>query len=270
MKFKHHNWLLGFFILLLLIPSWVSAYFSENSRQGFSAISAEMPSASSLGNTEQHKVLSRVLLKLMADSLFISKDPIGFNADSNLYRYCSNNPLSYTDPFGLFSLADPGMVAGNKVWQKVYGRVRALVQSHLKNPVFSKAGWSCESEITQDFKYDANSKPTIVFGTGIGMNNGIHMADTIKIDVKLLDKSRYQIIRNSKIYPITEDELAMILSNTVLHEMSHWKAGEATYSTKVQGDEFVNALNDNYLLKLLNFEKTDYYEIREETSITRW
>ncbi|MFZ2957252.1 MAG: hypothetical protein WA705_10215, partial [Candidatus Ozemobacteraceae bacterium] len=42
MKFKHHNWLFGFFILLLLIPSWVSAYFSENSRQGSAAISAEM------------------------------------------------------------------------------------------------------------------------------------------------------------------------------------------------------------------------------------
>ena len=33
---------------------------------------------------------------------FVSKDPIGFAADSNLYRYADNNPIKYTDPTGLF------------------------------------------------------------------------------------------------------------------------------------------------------------------------
>ncbi len=32
---------------------------------------------------------------------FISKDPIGFNGGNNLYGYVANNPLIYTDPFGL-------------------------------------------------------------------------------------------------------------------------------------------------------------------------
>ena len=32
---------------------------------------------------------------------WLSRDPVGFNAgDSNLYRYCSNDPLDYTDPTG--------------------------------------------------------------------------------------------------------------------------------------------------------------------------
>ncbi|PKK88536.1 MAG: hypothetical protein CVV64_18455, partial [Candidatus Wallbacteria bacterium HGW-Wallbacteria-1] len=33
---------------------------------------------------------------------FVSKDPIGFAADINLYRYVGNNPLIWVDPSGLF------------------------------------------------------------------------------------------------------------------------------------------------------------------------
>jgi RHS repeat-associated protein len=35
---------------------------------------------------------------------FLQADPIGFDGDAtNLYRYCGNNPLSYADPFGLWT-----------------------------------------------------------------------------------------------------------------------------------------------------------------------
>jgi len=32
---------------------------------------------------------------------FISKDPIGFSGGINLYSYTAENPINYTDPFGL-------------------------------------------------------------------------------------------------------------------------------------------------------------------------
>jgi RHS repeat-associated protein len=32
---------------------------------------------------------------------FIGRDPIGYGADINLYRYCGNNPVIYVDPKGL-------------------------------------------------------------------------------------------------------------------------------------------------------------------------
>ena len=201
---------------------------------------------------------------------FTSADPIGFDGGNNLYAYANLNPVLYTDPFGLFSLQDLGLVAGNAVWKKAYARVKALVSAHIQSNAFTSAGWCSEADILKDFKYDANSKPEIVFGTGIGLNNGFTMGDTLKINANLLDKNLFEIIKNSKLTPITEDELAMFLSNTILHEISHWKAGEATFDKKIQGDEFVDTLNDGNLLKLFKLDKTNYYEIRQENSITRY
>ena len=87
--------------VLVVITNPASAHFSENSRQGSPAISAEMQPASILGNPEQHQGLSLVLLELVLDSLFITKDKIGFRGGRNLFSYCRNNPAIYTDPFGL-------------------------------------------------------------------------------------------------------------------------------------------------------------------------
>jgi len=38
---------------------------------------------------------------------FMQTDPVGYGAGMNLYAYCGNNPLSYTDPSGLFSINIP-------------------------------------------------------------------------------------------------------------------------------------------------------------------
>jgi RHS repeat-associated protein len=35
---------------------------------------------------------------------FISQDPIGFAGGLNLYAYCSNDPINFTDPLGLFDV----------------------------------------------------------------------------------------------------------------------------------------------------------------------
>lgn len=44
---------------------------------------------------------------------FISKDPIGFaGGDVNLYRYVSNNPINFIDPWGLFWFRQPWQTPG--------------------------------------------------------------------------------------------------------------------------------------------------------------
>jgi len=91
------------FFLFLLTASGVFAAMVENSRQGLPAISVTSHPAFSLESSEQRQGLSRVLLELVSGGAFISKDPISFRGGHNLYRYADNNPMLFTDPFGLYS-----------------------------------------------------------------------------------------------------------------------------------------------------------------------
>lgn len=53
---------------------------------------------------------------------FISKDPIGFKKSINLFRYARNNPLIYTDPFGLLGISiqtNPWVDKYNR-WEKPF------------------------------------------------------------------------------------------------------------------------------------------------------
>jgi RHS repeat-associated protein len=53
---------------------------------------------------------------------FISQDPIGFAAGSNVYAYVQGNPLSYSDPFGLApSTPSPGQTCIDGVGLGCYG-----------------------------------------------------------------------------------------------------------------------------------------------------
>jgi RHS repeat-associated protein len=46
---------------------------------------------------------------------FISKDPKGIGGGLNLYAFCGNNPVNFTDPFGLI-MGDPSQVQGSLDW----------------------------------------------------------------------------------------------------------------------------------------------------------
>lgn len=88
---------------------------------------------------------------------FLTKDPIGFNGGSNLWAYAKQNPLRYTDPFGLtvdqlaFELrtAFRGDLACeieglylSKEYELVYQKVKAMV-----TPLY---GWRVERLLYDD------------------------------------------------------------------------------------------------------------------------
>ena len=64
---------------------------------------------------------------------FMSEDPMGFAAgDSNLYRYCGNNPINMTDPFGYSGDSggggSPGGWSGNSVSRGLWEGVVLLLK----------------------------------------------------------------------------------------------------------------------------------------------
>ena len=96
----------AFLVLLALVTGPAFALFSENSRQGGKPVSVTSHQVIEPPEPGLLPGLALALLELAADSLFSSKDPIGFQGGPNLYRYGDNNPLAFTDPYGLIAGVD--------------------------------------------------------------------------------------------------------------------------------------------------------------------
>ena len=162
--------LLGIFLFFALIGSNVFGMFSENSRQGSEpifSISGQgvvlLNPRSALG-FEGDEIKNCVSLNNFAKSVspylfagrrldtfsqtynhrnryynpqigrFSSSDPIGFDADTNLYRYANNNPLRFTDPTGKLAWAPPVIIGSGLLAFKYWYWYSSLDQEcwHIK------------------------------------------------------------------------------------------------------------------------------------------
>lgn len=108
--------LLSLLLLFLITASGVFAYSAAKSYPAKLAISVETAlkaidfaaendisiDSEFSANLRQSINFNRNRYYSPALGRFVSKDPIGFAADVNLYRYADNNPIKYTDPTGLF------------------------------------------------------------------------------------------------------------------------------------------------------------------------
>jgi RHS repeat-associated protein len=106
--------LLGLLLLFLITASGAFAFSAAKSHQGKPAVSVETAlKAINFASENDISIDSEFSINLRqtinfnrnryyspALGRFVSKDPIGFNGDINLYRYAANNPLIYTDPTG--------------------------------------------------------------------------------------------------------------------------------------------------------------------------
>jgi len=151
--------LLGLLLLFLITASGVFAFSAAKSHQAKPALSVETAlkaidfaaendisiDSEFSANLRQSINFNRNRYYSPALGRFISKDPIGFNGGMNLYGYVANNPLIYTDPFGLTKVteilaayfssstsarlwsmgADDEYTGKIRVWQAVQGAVYA-------------------------------------------------------------------------------------------------------------------------------------------------
>jgi len=176
---------IGIFFFLTLITSTVFGYVPENSRQGFSPISAESQPGKAHGDEELHQGSGQESTTFASGSMFgfdhdgwhygrhfgkvltpflftgrrwdgfsqtynhrnrqmnpkfgrfISRDPVGFELDVNLYRYGYDNPTRFTDPTG------EGLIASGVEWichrddkaDKCYENYRDNIQHVMENMV---------------------------------------------------------------------------------------------------------------------------------------
>jgi RHS repeat-associated protein len=98
---------------------------------------------------------------------FISEDPIGFAGGANLYRYVRDNPVTWTDPFGLYDPNPPGGFGGGTwaMWKNYrtmvnvntkgvdkYYHCMANCQAASQGPGGYFAAWMI-SELREDYGY---------------------------------------------------------------------------------------------------------------------
>ena len=121
------------------------------------------------------------------------------------------------DPFGLFRLKSNSDVA--QIAQAiVVQRILEAVNDPAKLKVFQQAGWKDKADISKDFRF--NTDPDMTFVDSIWPDYG--NTDTSAI-VTIADK-----LNDVKDCGITEEELANVLADTVIHEMTHWKQKQKT------------------------------------------
>jgi len=75
---------------------------------------------------------------------FISEDPIGFGGgDVYLYRYVTNNPLSFADPLGLLNKSTIWSPTGVGIGLEVIGGIGLVVES----PVIATVGFEKSEDL---------------------------------------------------------------------------------------------------------------------------
>lgn len=105
--------LLGLLLLFLITASGVFAFSSAKSHQGKPPVSVETALKAIDFAAENHISIDSEFSANLRQSInfnrnyspalgrFVSKGPIGFAADVNLYRYADNNLVLFVDSFGL-------------------------------------------------------------------------------------------------------------------------------------------------------------------------
>jgi RHS repeat-associated protein len=123
--------LIGLLLLFLITASGVFAYSAAKSHPAKLAISVEtalkaidFAAENDISIDSEFSANLRLSINFNRNRYyspalgrFVSKDPIGFAADVNLYRYAANDPISLTDPWG-YRPYGTGDVAGVRIGEE--------------------------------------------------------------------------------------------------------------------------------------------------------
>jgi RHS repeat-associated protein len=180
---------------------------------------------------------------------FVSKDPLSFNGGNNLYRYADNNPMLFTDPWGLYKNWGTTLISGLPyVDRSIYGNTIPDGKLLTLNTSFNNGNCT----ITQiEFQF---SQTVYVPKVGESFQKGFYITESFLATQEFADTVK----NHELVHAVTNKEIADLVFPKGEAELN---GKSSCTSSKGDCDSWANSLANKYIAE---------YNAKRTTANNKW